>query len=47
MYLLTCIFLCLMMVHGEFYQQFQTTKYRSELKDSQGVANSTDLAITL
>ena len=36
-----------MMVHGEFYQQFQTTKYRSELKDSQGVAKPTDLDIAL
>ena len=36
-----------MMVHGEFYQQFQTTKYRSELNDCQGVAKPTDLGIAL
>ena len=34
-----------MIVHGEFYQQFQTTKYRSEIKDSQGGAKPTDLGI--
>ena len=36
-----------MMVHGEFYQHLQTTKYRSELKDSQGVAKPADLGIAL